>query len=203
MQEPSKKDWIHLPSTSVSVSLWASLHDGELLTICSDLLECTVVLEIDVFHVRDFHKLGDGIRFVVTLQGVESARASSFLIWPGAVPEVQGKSYQEQNRLVEKYQTKGREESVGWNDFVAAFATNVMDIYSAELACDNNTATLHLQGTLNGDKYHYTFFNIFIRAKKIQIRQSNDILLTLEQFIQLGEDYWGAQYCHPTADDGS
>ena len=191
-QEPSKIDWIHLPSTSVSVSLWASLHDGQLLTICSDLLERTVVLEIDVDHVRDFHKLGDGIRFVITLQGVESGRVSSFSMWPGAVPEVQGKSYQEQNLLVEEYQAKGREESVGWNDFVAAFPANVLDIYSAELAYDDSTTTLYIHGALTGDEYDWKFFDIFIRSQKILIQQSNGIILTLDQFIQLGEDYWEA-----------
>lgn len=139
----SKIDWIHLPSTAVPVSLWATLHDGKVLTVHSDLLERTVVLEIDVKHVRDFHQLGDEIRFQITLQGVESGRVSSFSMWPGAVPDVQGKSYQEQKLLMEEYQAKGREESVGWNDFVTAFPANILDIYSAELACDESTATLH------------------------------------------------------------
>ncbi len=191
-QQRSIPDWIHLPHTSDTVSLWPSLHDGELIGVRSDLMACTIVLEVDVIHLRQFHKLDEDLRFVIIFGGVQSARANAISVWPGPVPEVQGKQYEEQNRLVEEYQAKCREESVRWSDFEAGFPVSTMDIYSADMVCDDRTTTTHLQGHVNGPDYDDVFTSLFIRAREIQFRQSNGVELTLEHFIKLGVEYWEA-----------
>ena len=185
-------DWIHLPSFAVPVSLWESLHDGELLGVHSDLLERTIVLEIDVSHLRSFHNLGEETRFLLTLHDVESTRVAAFTVWPGGAPEMAGKSPEEQTLLVAEYQAKWREESVGWNDFVSAFPTNTLDIYTAELVQSEHITTLQLTGSLDGDTFDDRYSTIFLRAKELSIRQSDGLHLTLAQFLQLGEFYWEA-----------
>jgi hypothetical protein len=190
--DETKPDWIHLPPFSDPVSLWKSLHDGELLRVHSDLLERTVVLEIDVSHMRSFHSLREETRFLLTLHDVESARVTAFMVWPGERPEMAGKLPEEQTLLVAEYQAKWREESVGWNDFVSAFPTNTLDIYTAELAQSEHITTLQLTGSLDGDEIEDRYTTVSLRAGKLTVRQSDGLVLTLEQFIKLGEDYWEA-----------
>jgi len=185
-------DWINLPLPSTSQSLWQSLHDGKLLSIQSDLMARTVVLEVDVPHIRHFHKLDDGLRFIITFIEVESVRTNTFVEWPGTVPEVQGKSYEEQSRLVEEFQAKGREESIGWNDFMAAFPENTLDIYSSEVAQNESTTAVKIQGVLSGDEYDDKYFNVFIRAQKLVLGRNDDLTLSLEEFTKLGQDFWDA-----------
>lgn len=187
-----KIDWINLPPHTVPQSLWTCLHDGELLTIHSDLLERTVSLEIDVPHLRQHHQLTDDQRFIFQLQDVESARVSTWAVWPGAIPEAQDKSYEEQNRLVKEYQTKWREESMTWNNFVAAFATNEFDIGDAQVARNESSVAMQIQGSLYGDEFDNQFFNVFMRAKQILIQQNNGATVTVEHLTQLGDDYWNS-----------
>lgn len=149
-------------------------------------------MEIDVPHVRKFHGFGEGTRFVLVFQGVESVRVSVFAAWPGPVPGDAGTSHAGYARWMKEYPAKGREESLGWGDFVAAFPTNTLDIYSAEIAPGENTAsTVRLVGTLQGDDDRYV--TVFLRAEGVLIRQTGDGGdLTLEQFIELGKSYWKA-----------
>lgn len=190
--QPSIPDWIHLPRTVDIVSLWPALHDGELIGVRSDLMACTIALEVDVIHLREFQKLDEDLRFVITFRRVQSARAAAISVWPGPVPEVQGKPYEEQNRLVAEYQEKCREESVCWSDFESGFPANTMDIYSADIVCGDRTTTINLQGHVNGPDYDDVFTSLFIRAGEIEIRQNNGVELSLEQFIKVGEQYWEA-----------
>jgi hypothetical protein len=185
-------DWTNLPPSSVSESLWASLHDGKLIRVFSDSLGRTIELELDIPHIRQRYNLGDKLHFFITLQSVESVRASTYSVWPGVFPKLEGKTFEEQNRLVEEYQAMSREESIGWTDFEAAFSANTLNIYSAELAQNENTTTLQVQGAMDGDEFDDKYFNIFIRASKILFWQSKSLILTLEQFVKLGEDYWSS-----------
>lgn len=190
-KDVQKLDWVHLPSGHVAQSLWAPLHDGELLAVRSDSFHRSVVLEIDVPHIRAFHGLADDTRFVLAFHHVESARVSAFVAWLGSVPEYADVSREEQTRLINEHQAKGREESFRWSDFVAAFPTNVLDIYSAEVTREENTAAIQIVGLLTGDEFDDRYVTLFLRAKNMLIRQSNDdVALSLEQFIQLGASYW-------------
>ncbi|MES2463985.1 MAG: hypothetical protein V4671_25725 [Armatimonadota bacterium] len=177
-------DWVNLPSNAVAQSLSGPLHDSELLSVRSDSLERTVTLEVEVAHVL--------VPFIMILHGVESARATAFANWPGDVPEVQGMSYEEQNRLTQEFQAKGCEESVGWKDFQAAFPSNTLDIYDAYIARDENHLTLQIHGSLDGNDFDDQWFSLFIRSQRIEFRQSDGPLLDLEQFVKLSEDYWEA-----------
>lgn len=123
-QNLPKLDWVNLPPGCVAKSLWAPLHDGRLLTVFSDLSQRTVILKIDVPHLRKFHKLGEKARFVITFHEVESVRANKFATSPEPVREFSDETREEQTRLLKEYQAKRPEESVGWGNFVNAFPAN-------------------------------------------------------------------------------
>ena len=185
-----KLDWINLPPNVVAESL--GLHDGHLLSISSDLLERTVMLEVDAFHIhRDFRPEKEH-RFVIQLQKVQSARATTWAVWPGEIPEFRGKPMAEQAILVEEYQAKWREESMCWGNFVAAFTSNVMDIDFADVASNESATALRVQGWLSGEEFDEQYVDVFVRAGQISIRRSNGTTITVEQFIQLSEAHWQA-----------
>src|SRR5262249_50862472 len=130
-------DWVHLPSSSATRSLWTCLHDARLESVRSERLERSVTLSFDVWYIRDHHQLPEDLRFRFCLAGVRSVRAVTFVHWPGAGPGrdvLLGKSYEEQTRLVDEYQSKGREESVSWTEFEEAVTPDAfLDLRHAEL----------------------------------------------------------------------
>lgn len=191
-ENPPELDWVHLPADALVESLGASLHDGKLLAIRSDLREGTVLLEIDVPYLRKFHHLGEEVRFWVTLNAVESARVSTFIAWPGPRTNASSLSVEEQNRQIAEYPSKWREQSLDWEAFMATFPANYLDISTAEMSHNENTTAIQLQGELIGEDIEEVYCRVFLRARNMQIQQSNGPLLTREQFIQLGEDYWNA-----------
>ena len=93
-------DWVNLPEDIPTLSLWETLHDGDLLAIESDLLARTVTLRFDVGYVRDFHHLPADTRFVVLVKGVQSARSFRSVPWPGGCPIPQGTPNTQQSALI-------------------------------------------------------------------------------------------------------
>lgn len=89
-------DWVNLPKEAEELSLWSTLHDGDLAAIESDLLARTLTLRFDIGYVRDFHKLSEETRFVVIISGVQSVRSFSSVPWPGACSIPRGTSYEQQ-----------------------------------------------------------------------------------------------------------
>ena len=183
-------DWINLPPDAIPESLWVFLHDGELLSIRSDLLRRTIDLEVDVPHIHEHLQLEKEVPFVLRLQNVESARFITWVVWPGPSPEVQGKPMEEQNRLIAEYHSKWREESVSWNTFEAAFSTHRFDISHAEIARQKSSVALQMVGSLDGGEFYDQFFRFFIRAGEIAIEQNNDIAGSIEHFLEVGRNYW-------------
>lgn len=110
-------DWVNLPEGATELSLWSTLHDGDLIAIESDLLARTLTLRFDVGYVRDFHNLSEETRFVVTVSGVQSVRSLGSVPWPGDCSIPVGTPREQQEAIVAEYQSKWREESLSWADF--------------------------------------------------------------------------------------
>src|SRR5208282_3521384 len=110
-------DWLNLPPTATVVSLWHSLHDAQIVSIRSNLLERTMDFLCEIEHLRKFHKLGEGFQFILHLESVQSARVLRYAVWPGERPILDGLSVEEQRKMVSEYQAKWREESTSWNEF--------------------------------------------------------------------------------------
>jgi hypothetical protein len=66
-------NWINLPSKAMAVSLWDSLHDAQIVSIRSVLIERTMAMSCDIEHLRSFCGFGEGFQFFLRLSGVQSA----------------------------------------------------------------------------------------------------------------------------------
>jgi len=185
-------DWVHLPPEISPVSLWAGLHDAQIISIQSNLLERTVTLNLEIEHLRMFYDLPLDMQFLFRLQGVQSARVLKYAVWPGAFSVPPGVSKDEESRLVAEYQAKWREESVGWSELENAITTEcqqVIDISDATLAAgEKDSATLRIVGLFNYTTYH----ELFLRAERLTIFRSDAGELTVPELLKLGEAYWEA-----------
>jgi hypothetical protein len=186
----SQSDWLNLPAGVESQSLWVALHDGELIAIRSNVLKRILTLEVDAYHLRERFRWDDETRIVIELEKVESVRASAWVIWPGDAPDIKTLSLTEQERLITEYQEKWREESLEWNRFEAAFSTNKLDITDAYFAKQNQKIALRIQGFMDGDVFNDQFVTVFVRAQTIRFSLSDGPILTAEQLLDLGSEYW-------------
>ena len=76
-------DWMNLPPGAAEVSLWAGLHDAQIVSIQSNLLERTLTLHLESDHLLEFHRLPLDMQFLLRLEGVQSARVAHYAVWPG------------------------------------------------------------------------------------------------------------------------
>lgn len=192
LDAPVIHDWLNLPPGVMALSLWDSLHDAQLITIHSDLLERSMDLTCEIEHLRSFHNFGEDFRFILRLQGLQSARVLHYAIWPGDFSLPNGLSAEEQSALVAKYQAKWREESALWKDFESRLSKEyeqVFDISDAALApSEQGAVALKLSGYLNYTEYH----EVYLRSENLEIKGNNERRFEFEEFLQLGKAYWEA-----------
>jgi len=183
-------DWVNLPQGANLVSLWACLHDAQIVSIRSNLLDRTAVLRCEIEHLRSFHHLADGSAFIVSLHGVQSARVLRYAIWPGEFKIPDGLSREQESTLVEDYQSKWREESLSWSDFEGSVKREneqVFDLSDATLAVSPDAGVaLQLCGHLNYATYH----EVYLRAAQLEVSDSDGKRFDLEDFQKMGELYW-------------
>jgi len=82
-QESRIVDWVNLPAEISCTSLWEGLHEAQIISIQSNLLERTVTMHVEIENLRVFHQWPLDMQFVFRLDGVESARVMKYSIWPG------------------------------------------------------------------------------------------------------------------------
>jgi hypothetical protein len=190
--EDSPLDWLNLPSMASAVSLWDSLHDAQVVSIRSSLVERTMDLSCEIEHLREFHKLDEGFQFILHLGGVQSARVLHYAIWPGGCSIPDGLSVEEQREIVAEYQAKWREESESWNEFESRITREdeqVFDISDAALAMSSRgPVAFKFCGHLNYATYH----EVYLRFETLRISGSDGKQFELEEFQRLGEKYWEA-----------
>jgi len=185
-------DWVNLPQGTDTIGLWDCLHDAQVVSIRSNLLDRAMTLSCEIEHLRSFNGLPEGLQFVLSLDGVQSARVVRYAIWPGEFTIPPSVSREEEARLVADYQAKWREESVTWSEFEAAVTREneqVLDISNATVALSpEKEIALRLCGHLNYATYH----EVFIRATHLRVSGTDGKALTLEEFQTLGQRYWNA-----------
>jgi hypothetical protein len=190
--EDSPVDWLNLPPSASTVSLWDSLHDAEIVSIRSNLLERTIDFCCEIEHLRVFCKFDEGFQFVLRLEGVQSARVLRYAVWPGGCSILDGLSVEEQRKIVAEYQAKWREESASWTEFESRIAREdeqVFDISDAALAASpTGQFALKICGHLNYAAYH----EAYLRFETLEISGSGGKQFELEEFRRLGERYWEA-----------
>jgi len=189
-------DWVNLPERISSASLWEGLHEAQIISIQSNLLERTVTLHMEIENLRVFHQWPLDMQFVFRLDGVQSARVMKYSIWPGPFAVPPGVSKEEQERMVAEYQAKWREESLSWSDLenaVTAEHQQVIDISDANLATEKDgVVALRIIGLLNYTAYH----EIFLRAEELTISRTDAGEVSIAELLKLGEAYWDALEKH-------
>ncbi len=189
-KEAQKADWIYLPEDVQEISLWSCLHDGELISCRSNLLERFVTLEIQVEHlVKDKE---NPISFFLKLEEVTSVRALGNFRWVGKFEKPENISREEEVKLVKEYWAKWRAESVSWAEFETSLATDPLQIRDASYVSKNDETTLRLGGFLDGEKFDDIYFDVFLRGKTLTASRSDGADFSLEQFIDLGKEYWNS-----------
>jgi len=195
-EESGIVDWVNLPAGIFRESLWAGLHEAQIISMQSNLLERTVTLHVEIENLRIFHQWALDMHFVFRLDGVHSARVVKYSIWPGTFAVPPGASKEEQERLVAEYQAKWREESANWSDLeraVTAEHKQVIDIADASLATEKDGGVaLRIGGLLNYTAYH----EVFLRAEKLTISRTDAGEVSVAELLKLGEAYWGALEQH-------
>ena len=193
-------DWMNLPARISAASLWEGLHEAQIISIESNLLERTVTLHVEIENLRIFHQWPLDMRFVFRLDGAQSARVVKYSIWPGPFAVPPGGSKEEQQRLVAEYQAKWREESLSWSDLekaVTAEHKQVIDIADAALATEKDGAVaLRIAGLLNYTAYH----ELFLRGEKLTISRTDAGEVSIEELLKLGEAYWDRLEQHEKED---
>ena len=184
IDERSIVDWVHLPEGVQELSLWSTLHDGDLIAIESDLLARTLTLRFDVGYVRNFHRLPEDARFEIIVDGVQSVRSSSSVPWPGECLIADGTPAEQQQIIVAEYQRKWREESLSWSDFERLIIKG-LEVSSATLGQASDGVVLRFGLLVGGDSY----VEAFIRGEGISFGIA-DRKLTPGEFVELGEAYW-------------
>ena len=185
-------DWMNLPPSAAEVSLWAGLHDAQIVTIQPNLLERTVTLHLESDHLLEFHNLPLDMQFLLRLDGVQSARVVHHAAWPGTFSIPDGISQEQQSRLTAEYQSKCREESLSWADLENALTTEcqqVLDIADATLAtAADNSVALRIGGLLNYTEYR----ELFLRAERLSLTRGDGQDLGIAGLLTMGEAYWDA-----------
>ena len=115
-------DWMNLPHGVPEVSLWTSLHDAQIVSIQSNLLERTVTLHLESDLLLEFHNLPLDMQFLLRLDGVQSARVLHYAVWPGEFSVPAGPAREDEARLIAGYQSKWREESLSWSALETALS---------------------------------------------------------------------------------
>jgi len=179
-------DWVNLPDGATELSLWCTLHDGDLTAIESDLLARTLTLRFDVGYVKDFHNLSEETQFVVIVSGVQSVRSFNSVPWPGGCSIPAETPCEQQQAIVAEYQSKWREESLSWADF-ERLTDSGLEVSSAMLGQGTDSIALRFGLLVEPDSY----VEAFIRGEGITF-SIGERQLTPKEFVEMGEAYWEA-----------
>jgi hypothetical protein len=174
------------------IGLWPCVHDGELLSLSSDLVERTVMLSLRLFYINSFHNLGENATFAFLLTAVSSARAMRHRQWPGEYPISSELPWEEQNRLRHKLYARGRMESIAWSEFENLVASDEGEIMNGSLT--NLSAK---EQSLMFEIYFRTpgregYLYMTLEFEKLSVLSDEKGPMTIEEYLALGNAYWEA-----------
>jgi hypothetical protein len=188
-EKPPIADWVHLPPSATELSLWEILHDGLLTHATLDRLDRSLQLEFDIRHIREFHHLPEGTRFLLKLSRVQSIRAIYEVTWPGEFSLPDGASREHASELIREYHDKSIEEAVPWAVFSERLDREPggAEVFEASLVeAAGRSVALRMFLHVNDDFYP----ELTVRAQELKISLSTHETLTLAHFLHFGESYW-------------
>jgi hypothetical protein len=182
-------DWVHLPDNTKEEPLGECLHDADLKSVQSDLLNRTLLLNFHIPYINEFHKFPDKMVFKFIFESVSSVRIVHFSMWPGNFSLPPDISREEESKLIEEYQSKWREESMDWNKFEKELVTsqNKLWIKDANFALNDKQLSFKSYGHIDDKLYEF-----YIRAERFKIFFKNRQVISLNDFLKLGRGYWEA-----------
>jgi hypothetical protein len=182
-------DWLNLPPRTEAISLWESVHDGELQSITSNLLTRTLEIRFTVPYLLSFHSLPDELKFTFLLEGVRSVRALRFSVWPGEFSLPHGLGWSEQQNLINEYRSKWREESQSWATFESAVeADGDAQFTLGEMATGDDGVALRFGVQMSEGEW----YNVFFRAERLTLQRSDQQPISLDDLLRWGHEYWEA-----------
>jgi len=163
------------------ITLWDSVHDADLKSVRSDLLERSLTLAFEVPYLLE------GVTFALVLQGVQSVRALRFAIWPGEFSLPSALSWEEHQQRMEEYRKLWRQESESWTALESAVnSPDGAEITDGYMVSGNGVVTLRLGIEMPDGEW----YEIFARAEHLRLTRSDYQQITLSQFLSLGHEYW-------------
>jgi hypothetical protein len=192
MEEPERRqiDWVHLPIGIEETSMWVCLHDGELKSCRSNLLDSSVELNFFVKHLINEEAKKESVSFLIKIDGVNSVRAVGHFLPLDKSAESTDLNREDGQQRNAEYYRNWREESLNWREVEAALLTDPLQIMDARLVSDGDQATLRLGGFLDGEKFHDIYTDVFIRGKGLSVSRSDGIDFSFDAFLELGKLYW-------------
>lgn len=182
-------DWANLPPNIEPTSLWESVHDGGLQSIQSDAMGRTLTLRFDVPYIRSFHGLADDVVFAFHLEGVQSVRAMRSTVWPGDFPLPSAFDWEQYQKKMSDYRKLWRQESESWATFESlANSDEDAELTEGDVVSADGIVTLRLGVQMGSGEW----YEVFVRAEKLNLSRSDKGEATLNQFLSLGHAYWEA-----------
>lgn len=180
-------------------SLWAALHDAELVKVTSDALARSVVFELDILHLREFEHLSPDVRWRIIIDGATRLLARVWQPWPGPCPSLDGLPRDQQSRIVEEYQSRGRRVSIAWDEFERAVTERAVDVGDANL--QPGAGVVAFSGYAHGDGDR--LFELEVVGVRVRCERSDLGDVPLQDLCRLGERYWEALAARrPSTDSG-
>jgi len=176
-------DWTNLPWGLRAQTLWDALHDGAVTAMRADELARTAEVEIDLEHLRDHAKLPPETRFVLRFEGVASVRATRFFFWPGGHDPLEGKTREEQDRIVQEYWRRGRTDSIAVSDAQGAVVGS--EISDAEVISAGGQVAIRVVCISQGAP-----IELFLRSERMRVARTDGATFSLEDLRRLGKSYW-------------
>jgi hypothetical protein len=178
------------PEASAPVtSLWACLHDAELLAIRSDRHQRTVALEMAVSYLREHFHLPEDLLFLVRLDEVKGVYACEHVPWPGGIELAPSASLEEQEQAAAEWQVRGREESLGWGAFEGAVGQEGFEVSDAGLVSSESGLSLCLQGQVLATEQ---WCRVRVDGAALSVQRSDGEPFSLDELLAMGDAYWEA-----------
>jgi hypothetical protein len=184
--DPQLIDWVNLPNAVAPTSLWDSVHDGELRSIKSDVLQRSLDLAIDVPHLHPNEELAKA-SFTFSFEGVQSVRVLRLTVWPGKFEFPSRKDREHYDQRVQEFRRLWRQETESWTAFEAAVnADPEAEIKDGDIVEQQGSVAVRLGVQMVSGEWYESF----VRAERLTIRNGDSTILTLDDFLALGRAYW-------------
>ena len=159
-------------ASTVEISLWHCLHDGDVLAIASDLHTQAVTLTVHVPHIGRSHGIPEDVHFLIAIRDVRVALAGGHYK-PFEFQETLGATREERSQSIDDFFKKWRCESMAWSEFENALPDNPMEISNAALFTKDGVVILTAVGNLYGEQYDDVCCEFFIVGSSIEAARSD------------------------------